>query len=144
MLQALNDRIARLRARLASGDPDMESEIQAAIERAEAKRNEWLASQPAAKHSAQILVVMPKAAQTYREQIRQGLDGNPREAQKARHTLRKMILTVADWFQSAPRCGLSTTCDPVSVSDQMVAGARVRPCRRRYELTRDHPLLLAA
>ena len=34
---------------------------------------------------------MPRAAEEYREQIGMGLDGNPREAQKARHTLRKMI-----------------------------------------------------
>jgi len=91
-LQELTARIERLRARLKSGDPDMTAdEIQAAIDPAEAKRQELEQQQPAAKASAKVLSVLPKAAELYRRQIAKGLDGDEREVLKARVFLR-------EWF----------------------------------------------
>jgi site-specific DNA recombinase len=91
-LQELGARIERLRERLKRGDPDMTAdEIQAAIDRAEAKRQELERQQPAAKASAKVLSILPKAARLYRRQIMQGLAGNEREALKARVFLR-------EWF----------------------------------------------
>jgi|KBSSwiStaDraftv2_1062776.scaffolds.fasta_scaffold940782_2 hypothetical protein len=50
-LTALEARIARLRERLHRGDPDMPAdELQAAIERAEAKRRDLVESLPDADH----------------------------------------------------------------------------------------------
>lgn len=91
-LQALNKRIGRLRERLEAGDPDLEpDEIQAAIERAEEKRKDLVDVQPAAKQSAKMLAMLPKAAEMYRRQIAQGLDNDPRAAGKARMILRKLL-----------------------------------------------------
>ena len=57
-------RLARLRERLQRGEPDMTSdELQATIDRAEAKRREMAAAAPAAKQSAKILGLLPKAAE---------------------------------------------------------------------------------
>jgi hypothetical protein len=84
-LQELSARIARLHARLGAGDPDMsQDELQAAIDRAECKRRELEATQPAARESARILPLLTKAAALYRRQIEAGLDGHPREALRAR------------------------------------------------------------
>ena len=66
-------------------------EIQAAIARAEEKRQELLAQQPAAKQSARMFSMLPKAADLYCRQIALGLDGDPRAALKARVFLR-------EWF----------------------------------------------
>lgn len=89
-LQELEARIDRLRERLRAGDPDMTAgDIQAAIERAEAKCRELRDSSPAAKQSAKMFAFLPKAAELYRRQIAQGLEGNPREALKARVFLRE-------------------------------------------------------
>jgi site-specific DNA recombinase len=91
-LQELAARIERLRERLKHGDPDMTAdEIQAAIDRAEAKRRELAEQQPDVMASAKILAMLPKAAALYGEQIELGLDGDPRAALKARVFLR-------EWF----------------------------------------------
>lgn len=91
-LQDLNNRIDRLRAKLTTGDPDMEpDEIEAAIAKAEGKRKEIEAAQPEAKRSARVLAALPQAASIYRQQISLGLDGDPRAAEKARHLLRGML-----------------------------------------------------
>jgi hypothetical protein len=91
-LQLLGARIDRLHERLRHGDPDMTTdELQAAIDRAEAKRRELEQQQPAARASAQMLAVLPRAAALYRQQVAQGLDGVTRAALKARVFLR-------DWF----------------------------------------------
>jgi hypothetical protein len=91
-LQELGARIERLRERLVKGDPDMPAdEIQAAIERAEAKRRELQEQQPEARQSAKVLSILPRAAEMYCRQIREGLDGDPRAALKARVFLR-------EWF----------------------------------------------
>jgi len=46
--------------------------IQAAIDRAEAKRRELAEQQPDAMVSAKILAMLPKAAEVYREQVALG------------------------------------------------------------------------
>jgi site-specific DNA recombinase len=85
----LDARIVRLKARLNAGDPDMTAdEIQAGIDRAEAKRRE-LKAPPAAQ--AKVLAMLPAAAAAYREQIKAGLDGDPIEALKARVVLRDLV-----------------------------------------------------
>ena len=66
-------------------------EIQAAIERAEQKRRELEDSQPAAKRSAKVLSMLPKAAELYRRQIAQSLGGDERAALKARVILRELF-----------------------------------------------------
>jgi len=67
-------------------------ELQAAIDRAEAKRRELEEQQLGANvPMSKALAIMPRAAELYRRQVAQGLDGNPQAAQKARLFLR-------DWF----------------------------------------------
>jgi site-specific DNA recombinase len=96
-LQELDARIDRLRERLKKGDADMTAdEIQAGIDRAEGKRRELQAQQPEALQSAKVLTMLPKAAAVYRQQITQGLNGNAREALKARAFLR-------EWFSGEIR-----------------------------------------
>jgi hypothetical protein len=91
-LTALDARIARLKTRLRVGDPDMTTdEVQLAITSAEAKRAELLAAQPEAKVTARILTTLPKAAETYRRQITEGTNGNPRAAAKARAAIRQLL-----------------------------------------------------
>jgi DNA repair exonuclease SbcCD ATPase subunit len=91
-LEDLAARIERLRERLRRGDPDMTGdEIEAAIDRAEAKRRELQNQQPAAKQSAKILSMLPRVAEAYRRQIAPGLDGGEREALKARVLLRELF-----------------------------------------------------
>jgi len=81
-----------LRERPRKGDPDLAAdELQAAIERAEQKRRELESTQPVAKFAAEILLLLPRAAELYRRQIAKGLDGNPREALKSRVILREMF-----------------------------------------------------
>lgn len=93
-LQDLAARIARLRERMKNGDPDMTvDEPQAAIDRAEVKRRlldeqQFGVSGPM---MSKALAVMPRAAELYRRQVAQGLDGNQQAAQKARLFLR-------EWF----------------------------------------------
>jgi DNA repair exonuclease SbcCD ATPase subunit len=91
-LQELTARIERLRERLRKGDPDMPpDELQAAIERAEQKRQELEAQQPSARASAKVLSVLPRAAEMFRRQVEQGSDGDERAALKARVFLRELL-----------------------------------------------------
>jgi HPt (histidine-containing phosphotransfer) domain-containing protein len=77
-LEELRARIERLRERLRQGDPDMTTdEIQAAVDRAEGKRQELEQAQPASKASARVVAAIPRAAALYREQVARGLDGTP-------------------------------------------------------------------
>jgi hypothetical protein len=59
--------------------------------RAEAKRQEFQSQKPSAKASAKVLSILPQAASLYHEQIAKGLDGDAREAGKARVVLREMF-----------------------------------------------------
>lgn len=88
-LQALDARIERLRERLKAGDPDLTAdEFQVAVERAESKRREL---RPEARQNARILSLLPRAAELYRQQIEQGLDGDPQGASRARLILRDLL-----------------------------------------------------
>lgn len=88
----LDARIARLRERLKTGDPDLTpDELQAAIERAENKRRELEHARNSIGASTQIFSVMPKAAEYYGQQISLGLDGDPTAALKARPIVRELL-----------------------------------------------------
>jgi len=54
------------------------------------------AEQPEARQSAKVLSMLPRAAELYCRQVEQGLDGNAREALKARVFLR-------EWFSGKIR-----------------------------------------
>ncbi|MGC8507884.1 MAG: recombinase family protein [Thiomonas sp.] len=91
-VQRLDARIARMRERLKAGDPDLTAdELQAAIERAEGKRRELLEARPESRENARVLARLPRAAELYREQIEEGLGGDPAAAAKARTILRDML-----------------------------------------------------
>lgn len=91
-LQQLEARLGRLRERLRTGDPDMEpDELRAAIEKVEAKRQELMDLNSEGRDSAKVMSMLPKAAELYRKQITDGLDGNPEAAAKARIILRDML-----------------------------------------------------
>ena len=66
-------------------------ELQAAIDRAEGKRRELEAQQPEAKATARLFAMIPKAAALYRQQVALGLNGNPRDASKAKVFLRGLF-----------------------------------------------------
>jgi site-specific DNA recombinase len=86
----ISARIDRLRERLKAGDPDLDAdELQGAIESAERKRRDLQNAQPAAKASARVRAMLPKAAKLYTRQIDLGLAGDEREALKARVFLRE-------------------------------------------------------
>lgn len=69
-------------------EPD---ELRAAIEKADAKRRELADLSSGVNDSAKALTMLPKAAELYRKQISDGLDGSPEAAAKARTILRDMI-----------------------------------------------------
>ncbi|MCH7830357.1 MAG: hypothetical protein IIB75_07305, partial [Proteobacteria bacterium] len=58
------------------------------------KRQEIVDATPAARQSAKILTAVPKAARAYRRQIAKGLEGDAREAAKARVILRDLLGSV--------------------------------------------------
>ena len=91
-LQELTARIERLRDRLRRGDPDMTpDEIQAAIERAEAKARELGGPDVASAPAMKAFTMLPRAAEAYRRQITLGLEGEPRAALKPRSILREIF-----------------------------------------------------
>jgi hypothetical protein len=47
---------------------------------------------PIAKASAKVLARLPRAAELYRRQIENGLEGDPRESLKARAVLRNLVV----------------------------------------------------
>jgi len=87
--------------------------LEAGIERAEGKRRELLNTRPAERENARVLALMPRAAALYREQIDQGLGGDPAAASKARTILRDMLgeftLSPAKTAHSGP----SMECRPL-------------------------------
>jgi hypothetical protein len=80
--------------------------------------------QPAAQNSAKLFAMMPSAAEEYREQISMGLDGKPREAQKAPHTLRKMIPENVQLVPNGKELWAEYKLDPAGLArrDRLVAG----------------------
>jgi hypothetical protein len=72
------------------GDKGMTAEeLQAAIALAEGKRHELEGRQPAAKASARMLAMLPRAAEEFRKQLALGLDGSERDVLRARVPLRR-------------------------------------------------------
>jgi hypothetical protein len=65
--------------------------LRPAIDRAEAKRGELQDQQPAAQQTAEVLALLPRAAELYCEQIEAGLSGDPRAAQKGRMIVRELL-----------------------------------------------------
>jgi hypothetical protein len=113
-----------------------EDELQAAIDRAEEKRRE-LQRQPNAIPPAKDIAFMSRAAELYRRQVAQGLDGNPQAALKARVFLR-------EWFggkirlEPLPDGGLQAQwmqnvgalCKGLGTYGRVrLASARSSPCR---------------
>jgi hypothetical protein len=120
-LQELDARLSRLRQRR-GGDPDLTTdELQAAIERAEAKRAE-LSRRSLSETLGQSAVDALRAADAYRRQIEQGLDGDPRAALKARVILR-------DLFGEDSPCA-AIRWEPVA--EYAYAGSIAQGCRDRW------------
>ena len=71
-----------------------DDELQATIERVEAKRRELAAAVQPAGVAAKILSMLSKAAEAYRRQVIVGLDGHLEATAKARSILRELIGTV--------------------------------------------------
>jgi hypothetical protein len=91
-LTDLTARIERLRERLREGDPDLaHPELLAAIERAELKKRELEMKLPQGRDERRIAEFLPRAAELYKRQVAAGLDGDAREAAKARVVLRQMF-----------------------------------------------------
>jgi hypothetical protein len=83
--------------RLKGGDADMTSnELQAAIDCAESKRRELQHNEFAAEQWPKVHAIVPRAAELYRRQIAQGINGNPEAA-------RKVVLSATCKWLHAPR-----------------------------------------
>jgi site-specific DNA recombinase len=91
-LMELDSRLERLRRRLRDGDPDMApDELQAAIERAEAKRRQLVAGYREGGEIARVLSAIPRAAELCEERIALGLHGDLQACEEARVILRSLI-----------------------------------------------------
>jgi hypothetical protein len=93
-LMELDARIARLRKRMAAGDPDITpDELRAALDLAEYKRRELAHAKRAdISEGAKLLTMLPNAAELYRRQIALGLDGaHPQIMAKARLAIRELL-----------------------------------------------------
>jgi hypothetical protein len=91
-LQALDARIDRLRERLKCGHPELTAdEMQAAIERAEAKRSKLSDARPTERENARVLAMLPRTADYYRDQIDRGLGDDLVAAAEARAILRDIL-----------------------------------------------------
>jgi hypothetical protein len=88
-MQAIQDRIERLRVRLRDGDPDLApDELEAALAKAEEKRHLILTARPSTD-GARAIAMLPGSAEEFREQIKQGLAGDVAASLKARLALRQ-------------------------------------------------------
>src|SRR5260221_2612239 len=88
-MQAIDERIERLRARLRNGDPDLApDELEAALSKAEEKRRSLL-NAPSVTTGARVISMLPSAAADFREQIKHGLAGDAGASLKARVVLRQ-------------------------------------------------------
>src|SRR5208337_2994494 len=88
-MQAIDERIERLRVRLRNGDLDLApDELEAALSKAEEKRR-LLLNAPSAATGARMISMLPSAAAEFREQIKHGLAGDAGASLKARVVLRQ-------------------------------------------------------
>ena len=89
-LLELTARIGHLSERLRQGDHDLDpDELQAAIDRAEAKRRDLEGQEPAARASARMLAMLPRAAEEFRKQLALGLKGSEQDVLRARVALQR-------------------------------------------------------
>ncbi|MDB6013121.1 MAG: pinR [Gammaproteobacteria bacterium] len=125
-LRALDARIERLQERLKRGDEDMASdEIEAAIERAQEKRAQ-LAPQlvPPRGASLRVFSILPRAAEMFRKQVTAGLDGNAKEALKAREVLRQMFDGQVDLKREGESLWAEYTVQPAALLHVIPVGNR--------------------
>jgi hypothetical protein len=88
-MQAIDERIERLRVRLRNGDPDLApDELEAALSKAEEKRR-LLLNGPSVTNGARVISMLPSAAADFREEIKHGLAGDEGASLKARVVLRQ-------------------------------------------------------
>lgn len=101
-VQAIDEKIERLRARLRGGDPDIgPEEIEAALSKAQERRR-MLLSQASAPNVAQEIAMLPTAAADFSQQIKLGLAGDRSASLRARVTLR---LYFGEQFRMLPEAG---------------------------------------
>ena len=90
-IQAIDERIQRLRARLRGGDPDLApDELEGALAKAEEKRRSLL-SAPSVAGVSRAIAMLPSATEEFREQIKQGLAGDVSASLRARIALRQLF-----------------------------------------------------
>lgn len=75
-------------------------ELQAAIERAEAKARELGGLEAASTPAMKAFTMLPRAAEAYRRQITLGLEGEPCAALKSRLICESYLAVRSAWFQS--------------------------------------------
>jgi site-specific DNA recombinase len=96
-LVELGKRLARLRRRLRTGDPDLSADdLQTAIEKAERYRLELLHAQQHGARSGKagarrLYAALPNAAHLYERQIARGLTGKSEHVTKARALLKELF-----------------------------------------------------
>lgn len=66
-------------------------ELQAAIEKAEAKRQQLAAALPGGRQSARVLSMLPRTAALYQKQVKDGLGRDAVAVQRARAILRDLV-----------------------------------------------------
>ena len=90
-LQAIEERIQRLRARLQIGDPDLTpDELEGALAKAEEKRRSLLCA-PSVAGVSRAIAMLPSAAEEFRQQIKEGLAGDVTASLRARVALRQLF-----------------------------------------------------
>jgi hypothetical protein len=90
-LQAIEERIQRLRARLQMGDPDLTpDELEWALAKAEEKRRSLLCA-PSVAGVSRAIAMLPSAAEEFRQQIKEGLAGDVSASLRARVALRQLF-----------------------------------------------------
>lgn len=99
--------------RLVRGDPDLtDDELQVAINRVQAKRDELAAAQSSG-HMDRVFSAVPNAAELYRKAIAEGLEGKPERMAKARLVLRELLGNILlQPAEDGSRCGRTTRCGP--------------------------------
>jgi molybdenum cofactor biosynthesis enzyme len=109
----IDARTARMRKRMAAGDPDITpDELRAALDRAEYKRRELAHAKPAGiSEGAKLLTILPNAAELYRRQIALGLDGAHSQIMlKARLAIRELLGQIRLEPVKTGACGRPTKC----------------------------------
>jgi site-specific DNA recombinase len=87
-VEELDARLDRLRARLKTGDPDMQpDELRAVIDRAMVKRAEMGHHEGAPN----VVSLLPHAAKLYKAQLQRGLTGHPAHMADARAALKQLV-----------------------------------------------------